>query len=109
MIRNGRGMMPSYNRIEERERWDIVNYIRGLQGALGAAVPTGPVAVPGFTGAALPGPSPLAPTRPAPHTPADMAAFGAPGDTVARDTTTGTATDTTRTGARTAPRGGDRQ
>ena len=32
MIRNGRGLMPTYNRIEERERWDVVNYVRGLQG-----------------------------------------------------------------------------
>ena len=38
MIRNGRGMMPPYNRIEEMERWDVVNYVRGLQGKLGHAV-----------------------------------------------------------------------
>jgi mono/diheme cytochrome c family protein len=109
MIRNGRGNMPSYNRIEERERWDIVNYIRGLQGALGTPVPTGPVAVPGFTGPAMPGPTPLAPTRPVPHSPAAMAAMGARPDTVSRDTTTGPASDTTRSGAPRAPRGGDRQ
>jgi len=47
MIRNGRGLMPSYNRIEERERWDVINYLRGLQGKLGSPVPTGPLAVPG--------------------------------------------------------------
>src|SRR5690606_8518599 len=27
MIRNGRNLMPSYNRIEESDRWDIVNYV----------------------------------------------------------------------------------
>ena len=32
MIRNGRGAMPSYNRIEEMDRWDVVNYVRALQG-----------------------------------------------------------------------------
>ena len=32
MIRNGRGIMPPYNRIEEPDRWDIVNYLRTIQG-----------------------------------------------------------------------------
>jgi mono/diheme cytochrome c family protein len=32
MMRNGRGLMASYNRIPEQERWDVVNYVRGLQG-----------------------------------------------------------------------------
>ena len=32
MIRNGRGLMPTYNRIEEPDRWDIVNYLRAIQG-----------------------------------------------------------------------------
>ena len=36
MIRNGRGTMPTYNRIEEMERWDVVNYVRGLQDGDGA-------------------------------------------------------------------------
>ena len=67
MIRNGRGMMPSYDRIEEMDRWDVVNYVRGLQGRLGRAVPTGPLAPPGVTGDALPGATRLGPTRPAPH------------------------------------------
>jgi hypothetical protein len=65
MIRNGRGLMPSYNRIEEPDRWDVVNYIRGLQGSAGQ-VETGPLAAPGVTGKMLPGPSRTAPTRPAP-------------------------------------------
>lgn len=63
MIRNGRGLMPSYNRIEERERWDVVNYVRGLQGRY--AVDT-TMARPGVTGDALPAASMTAPTRPAP-------------------------------------------
>jgi mono/diheme cytochrome c family protein len=97
MIRNGRGLMPSYNRIEELERWDVVNYVRGLQGRY--AVDT-TMARPGVTGDALPGASLSAPTRPAPFfnplrpataagaavpppraTPADTTAAPAPGDT----------------------------
>src|SRR5947209_3464617 len=31
MIRNGRGLMPPYNRVEEMDRWDVVNYVRALQ------------------------------------------------------------------------------
>ena len=38
MIRNGRGLMPPYNRIEEMDRWDVVNYVRGLQGRYPVAV-----------------------------------------------------------------------
>ena len=67
MIRNGRGTMPPYNRIEERDRWDVVNYVRGLQGKLGAPVPIGPLGLPGETGDKLPGPSQLGPQRPVPH------------------------------------------
>ncbi len=70
MIRNGRGAMPTYDRIEEMERWDVVNYVRGLQGKLAQAVPTGPVGYPGQTGDALPSPTADAPTRPVPYTPA---------------------------------------
>jgi mono/diheme cytochrome c family protein len=34
MIRQGRGLMPSYGpRVTPEERWDIVNYVRKLQGA----------------------------------------------------------------------------
>ncbi len=62
MIRNGRGSMPSFNRIPEMERWDVVNYIRGLQGRY--PVETGPVGFPGETGATLPGLSLVGPTRP---------------------------------------------
>jgi mono/diheme cytochrome c family protein len=66
MIRNGRGLMPTYNRIEEPDRWDIVNYVRSLQGKLGTA-PDTTHGRPGETGATVPGPSISAPTRPAPY------------------------------------------
>jgi mono/diheme cytochrome c family protein len=66
MIRNGRGLMPTYNRIEEPDRWDVVNYLRALQGAGGMKAETGPLAAPGVTGDKLPGATRTAPTRPAP-------------------------------------------
>jgi mono/diheme cytochrome c family protein len=75
MIRNGRGLMPTYNRIEHMDRWDVVNYVRGLQGRLGRTVPTGPVGQPGEGGDKVPGATLTAPTRPAPHRPR---AFGPP-------------------------------
>lgn len=65
IIRNGRGMMPTYNRVPDVERWDIINYIRGLQGR--HQVVTGPAGVPGETGATLPSATEMAPTRPAPY------------------------------------------
>lgn len=68
IIRNGRGIMPSYNRIEELDRWDVVNYVRALQGRGGITAPTGPVAEPGVTGEAVPGYSRTGPTQPVPHT-----------------------------------------
>lgn len=67
MIRNGRGLMPSYNRIEEPDRWDVVNYLRGLQTKLATTVPTGPVGRPGETGETVPGVTQMGPTRPAPY------------------------------------------
>ncbi|HEY2377721.1 MAG TPA: cytochrome c [Gemmatimonadaceae bacterium] len=66
MIRNGRGLMPTYNRIEEPDRWDIVNYVRSLQGRFGA-VPDTTHGFPGENGTTVPGPSISAPTRPAPY------------------------------------------
>ena len=74
MIRNGRGLMPSYNRIEHMDRWDVVNYVRGLQGRAGQAVAQGPIGEPGETGNKVPGPSVSAPTRPVPHWRPDSAA-----------------------------------
>jgi mono/diheme cytochrome c family protein len=78
MMRNGRGLMPTYNRIEEMDRWDVVNYIRGLQGRY--QVPTGPVGLPGETGDKVPGPSQMGPTRPSPwyHHAGSQAGMGTP-------------------------------
>jgi mono/diheme cytochrome c family protein len=77
MIRNGRGMMPTYNRIEEPDRWDIVNYVRSLQGKLGTAPDTSH-GRPGQNGVYVPGPSISAPTRPAPsyHSVSDSTSQG---------------------------------
>ncbi|MGI8508696.1 MAG: c-type cytochrome [Gemmatimonadaceae bacterium] len=69
MIRNGRGAMPTYNRIEEMDRWDVVNYVRALQGTAAMPVGVGPLAVPGVTGRWVPGATLDAPTRPAPFVP----------------------------------------
>lgn len=69
MIRNGRGAMPTYNRIEEMNRWDVVNYVRALQGKANVAVAVGPLAPPGVTGRWVPGATIDAPTRPAPFVP----------------------------------------
>ena len=90
MIRNGRGLMPPYNRIEESDRWDVVNYLRGLQGSTGKAVATGPLAAPGVTGDKLPGFTKTAPTRPAPFVKPGMTftepsiPMTTPADTVSR-------------------------
>jgi mono/diheme cytochrome c family protein len=109
MIRNGRGNMPPYNRIEEKDRWDVVNYVRGLQGKLAAPVPTGPLAAPGVTGPALPGPTTLGPTRPVPHTAAEFQGMGGSRESTPTDSTTRrTGADTTRAGAR-PPRQGERE
>ena len=72
IIRNGRGLMPTYNRIEEMDRWDVVNYVRGLQGR--HTVNTTPAGEPGETGRTVPGYTLTAPTRPAPYTPLRRAA-----------------------------------
>lgn len=62
-MRNGGLIMPTFNRIPERDRWHIVNYIRGLQGKLPADITVRKEAfgLPGVTGEALPGPSADAP------------------------------------------------
>ena len=67
IIRNGRGLMPTYNRVEDMDRWDVVNYLRGLQGRLGAPVSTEPAGQPGENGPAVPTYSLTAPTRPVPY------------------------------------------
>ena len=67
MMRNGRGSMPSYNRIEEPDRWDVVNYLRGLQGLYpGRTMALGPLGYPGQQGWTIPTYTRTAPTRPAP-------------------------------------------
>jgi mono/diheme cytochrome c family protein len=91
MIRNGRGLMPTYNRIEEMDRWDVVNYLRALQGKVpNATGGTAPYGFPGQNGATVPGPSRTAPTRPAPMW---RAALAAPAATPAAPVQ-GTPTDT---------------
>ncbi len=62
MLRNGRGLMPPQNRIPEAMRWDVINYVRGLQGRYPVA--TGPLGFPGQTGDKLPGVSAVGPTVP---------------------------------------------
>jgi len=66
MIRNGRGLMPPYNRIEESDRWDIVNYLRTIQGKGTIAADTSH-GRPGETGALVPGASRMGPTNPSPY------------------------------------------
>lgn len=66
MMRNGRGVMPSYNRIEQMDRWDIVNYIRALQGKGTIAADTTHAGYAGENGITVPRASATAPTRPAP-------------------------------------------
>jgi len=65
IMRNGRGLMPTYNRIEESDRWDIVNYVRSLQGKNSIPADTSH-GRPGETGPLVPGASTMGPTRPAP-------------------------------------------
>jgi mono/diheme cytochrome c family protein len=93
IIRNGRGLMPSYNRIEEPDRWDIVNYLRSLQGKISFAADTTHCR-PGETGACVPAATQMGPTRPAPYYHAGAAAAAAP---VATDSAKKPApTDTTK-------------
>ena len=91
IIRNGRGAMPSYNRIEEMDRWDVVNYVRGLQGKYQVAV--GPVGLPGETGDKVPGFSRMGPTRPSPYW---HRAGSQAGPTLGTPATPAAAPDTTR-------------
>lgn len=69
IMRNGRGIMPSYARIEEADRWDVVNYVRALQA--GTAI-TGPHGMPGQNGATVPRASATAPQLPSPFVPAPV-------------------------------------
>jgi hypothetical protein len=94
MMRNGRGLMPTYNRIEEMDRWDIVNYLRSIQGKLTIAADTSH-GLPGETGGLVPGASTMGPTRPAPYYNPRRAATTAPAP-AAPDTAAKAATDTTK-------------
>jgi mono/diheme cytochrome c family protein len=67
MIRNGRNNMPPYNRIEEHDRWDIINYVRTLQGKNAAVAADSSHCRPGETGSCVPGASTMGPTRPSPY------------------------------------------
>lgn len=78
IIRNGRGLMPTYNRIEESDRWDIINYLRTLQGKGTIAADTSH-GRPGETGTLVPGASTMGPTRPSPYFhPSRMSTGGIP-------------------------------
>ena len=96
VIRNGKISMPSYNRIEEPDRWDIINYLRSLQGKIAIAADTSHCR-PGETGACVPGASHFGPTRPAAYyhatttvgeapAAADTAKKAAPADTTKNTT-----------------------
>lgn len=66
MMRNGKGAMPSYNRINQFDRWDIVNYVRALQGKGTIKADTTRAGYAGQNGATVPRASHVAPTVPAP-------------------------------------------
>lgn len=89
IMRNGRAGMPSYNRIEEPDRWDIVNYVRSIEGKGTIAADTSH-GRPGETGANVPGASRMGPTRPSPYFHPGTAAPAAPSaaDTAKKPTDT---------------------
>jgi hypothetical protein len=89
MIRNGRGLMPPYTRIEEMDRWDVVNYLRALQGVNGRHVEVGPLAAPGVTGDKVPGPTVLGPNKEAPFFP-PRSLLSPPSDSARTDSVRGT-------------------
>ena len=107
MMRNGRGLMPAYNRIEEADRWDVVNYVRALQGkATGVVFATGPIAMPGVNGDKVPGATVLGPTRWTPHVPPMR--IGTPG-AASRTTETMPAPATTTEGKTPPPKTGEHE
>ncbi len=100
MIRNGRGVMPTYNRIEEPDRWDIINYLRSIQGK-GPIAPDTTHGRPGETGALVPGASQMGPTVPSPYygsplLPASLGGHAGASVPATTDTTKRTPTDTTK-------------
>ncbi len=79
MIRNGRGLMPNYKRIEEMDRWDVVNYVRGLQGKRGRCRRHGAGGLSRRDRTDGPGYTQTAPTRPSPYLPRHKGAQADPG------------------------------
>lgn len=69
IIRNGRGIMPNYARIEEAQRWDVANYVRALQAG---TAEIGPYGMPGQNGVTVPRSSATAPQLPSPFVPAPV-------------------------------------
>lgn len=94
IIRNGRNLMPPYNRIEEPDRWDVVNYIRSLEGKNSIAADTSH-GLPGETGDKLPGVTQMGPTRPAPYYNIVGSQAGAHEGLTSAEPKRGAATDTT--------------
>jgi mono/diheme cytochrome c family protein len=72
MMRNGRGLMPSYARIEEADRWDVVNYVRALQGKTDIKPIIGAPGMPGQNGTTVPRASATAPGVPSPFVPGSV-------------------------------------
>jgi mono/diheme cytochrome c family protein len=95
VIRNGKGLMPTYNRIEEPDRWSIVNYLRSLQGKIAIAADTSH-GRPGETGALVPGASMMGPTRPSPYYHATSAAAAPAAPAAPADTAKKPPTETTK-------------
>lgn len=100
MIRNGRGFMPTYDRIEDMDRWDVVNYLRALQGKIpGVVADTSPAGYPGENGRAVPGYTRTGPTRPAPYRPQDVAAWMSEGEDTAAPSAAVQPPDSTKSAA----------
>jgi len=95
IIRNGKGLMPSYNRIEEPDRWDVVNYLRSLQGKIAIAADTSH-GRPGENGGYVPGATQMGPTRPAPYHHPGSATATAPAETVPPESAKKAPTDSTK-------------
>ena len=95
VIRNGKGTMPTYNRIEEPDRWSIINYLRSLQGKIAIAADTSH-GRPGETGALVPGASMMGPTRPSPYYHPSTAAAAPAAPAVPGDTAKKPPTETTK-------------
>ena len=95
IIRNGKGLMPPYNRIEEPDRWDVVNYLRALQGKIAIAADTSH-GRPGETGGYVPGATQMGPTRPAPYHHPTSATSNPPVEATASESAKKAPTDSTK-------------